>query len=200
MNTKTKFFETKEQYLNFRKAFASAVNDPRAKKGKPDPNNNGHRARGWMTGAHFMLLNCIRGIPTTRGFNPMTKNKSIECCGYSPEHNIEVNKRILENYISMAKQFIAAKPADMKNYPSWRYGKAINQEEANNKQQAYYLAQIQGFLEPFAGTLTPTDLSRVDINSNMVKMVEEEKVVVNEPVPVQTPVPEKKGLLSRIFS
>ncbi len=172
MNTKTRFFETKEQYLNFRKAFALAVNDPRSKKSKPDPARYGKRDKGWMTGAHFMLLNCIRGLPVDRGFSPMTKNKSIECCGYAPEHNIEANKRILENYISQAKQFVANKPADMKNYPSWRYGKALNQEEANNKQQAYYLTQIQSFLEPFNGTLTPTDLSRVDINSGIVKMVE----------------------------
>jgi len=202
MNTKTKFFETKDQYLAFRAAFANAVTDPRAKKSKPDPDNNGYRTKGWMTGAHFMLLNCIRGLSTTRGFSPMTKNKAIECCGYSPEHNIDANKRILENFISMAKQFVANKPADMKNYPSWRYGKAVSQDEANNKQQAYYLAQIQDFLEPLAGTLTPTDLARVDINSGIVKMVEEKQTIVEQVEVVQapTPVPAKKGLLARMFS
>ncbi len=155
---KIKFFETKEQYLNFRKAFATAVNDPRAKKGKPD--TNGYKARGWMTGAHFMLLNAIRGLPIERGFSPITAELKIEN-GAIADGAIQANRIQLESMIMSAKAYIEAKPADMSN--AWRWKKGTTQEEANKQQQDKYRTLAESFLLPFAGYLTIADLARVEI-------------------------------------
>lgn len=167
MNTKTKFFETKEQYLNFRKAFALAVNDPRSKKSKPQP-PNGYIEKGWMTGAHYMLLNCIRDLPFNRGFTPYTKSLVLQN-GIDPDHNIDYNRRVLESVINSAKLFAEAKPAEKSSF--WRWGK-VSQEEANKKQQDGYRNHVKSFIEPFGDAITIEDIARVNINSGMTEMVD----------------------------
>lgn len=197
MNTKTNFFETKEQYLNFRKAFASAVNDPRSRKGKPQP-PHGYRQKGWMTAAHYMLLNAVRGLPVTRGFMPYTKSLVLQN-GILPDHNIDYSRRVLENAIAAAKDYVEAKPADTSN--SWRYGK-VTQEQANKKKQDGLAAGCNAFLEPFNGALSIADLARLNIN-NIVEMVEADVVEITAPVqqqPTTQELEKKKGLLSRLFS
>lgn len=56
----TNTFETKEQYLAFRKAWATAAQNKE------------------LTGAHHVLLNILRGHPVVRGFTPITKTTKLQ--------------------------------------------------------------------------------------------------------------------------
>ena len=53
------YFKTKQQYLQFRKAFATAAN------------------AGTLQAEHFIFLNIVRGIPYTRGFSPVTRTTKL---------------------------------------------------------------------------------------------------------------------------
>jgi len=158
MNTKTKFFETKDQYLNFRTAFAAAVNDPRSKKGKPDPSNNGYKPRGWMTGAHFMLLNVVRNFEYHYGFSLITAQHKLDN-GAIPDLNINRIKYTLDCMVNDAKRYLNPKPAEKSSW--WRFGKVSNQEEANQKQQERLAATLNTFLAPFGDTFTIKDLAKL---------------------------------------
>ena len=56
----TTYFETKDQYLAFRKTWAKAAQDK------------------VLTGAHHVLLNILRGHPVERGFTPITKTTKLQ--------------------------------------------------------------------------------------------------------------------------
>lgn len=157
MNT-IKFFETKEQYLNFRKAFSAAVNDPRAKKFRKEGYST--YTKGWMTGAHFMLLNALRGLPVTRGFSPITSELKL-MNGAIANQAIDANRRHLEHVVAAAKSYVENKPADIKD--SWRWKKGITQEDANNQQRDKYRATVEAFTMPFAGYISIADIARVEI-------------------------------------
>lgn len=84
MSIKFELFTCKEHYLAFRKAFANAVNDKRAKSQlKPGYDNTKYRVKGWMTGAHFILLNLLRDKPINCGFTLKT-NKTALINAYEP--------------------------------------------------------------------------------------------------------------------
>ena len=53
------YFKTKQQYLQFRKAFATAAN------------------AGTLRAEHFIFLNIVRGLPYTRGFTPVTRTTKL---------------------------------------------------------------------------------------------------------------------------
>ncbi len=161
--TKTnKFFETKEQYLAFRAAFAAAQNNPRAKKGKPQP-PHGIRDKGWLSGAHFMLLNAVRGLPYDRGFTPITCQRKLDN-GAIPDAAIASARRLLEGQIYMAKEYLNPKPAERSN--RWRFGigRTASQEEADNRKMEYLLKDLKVFLAPFDDTFSINDLANVDID------------------------------------
>lgn len=90
-------FETKEQYLTFRKAFAAAQNDQRAKHYFTDDVAAGKiKHDGWLQAEHFILLNAIRGKPFDRGFTPITnKNKITSNWGNPREAFDSAHKRLL---------------------------------------------------------------------------------------------------------
>ncbi len=53
------YFKSKEQYFQFRKAFAAAANS------------------GTLQAEHFIFLNIVRGIPHTHGFTPVTRKTKL---------------------------------------------------------------------------------------------------------------------------
>lgn len=63
----TKLFKTKEQYLQFRQAFAKAAQ------------------AGTLRAEHFIFLNLVRGLPYHRGFTPVTSTNKLsngaDICG-----------------------------------------------------------------------------------------------------------------------
>ncbi len=65
----TNTFETKEQYLAFRAAWAKAAQD------------------GKITAAHHVLLNILRGHPIERGFTPITKTTKLQS-GHRINHGL----------------------------------------------------------------------------------------------------------------
>lgn len=90
MTTKQNLFETKEQYLAFRKAWAATVNDPQAKPTLEiqQVNDRGshyeqkHKRPGYMLPAHQLLFNILCGYKPYRGFTPITKHTKLKNQGY----------------------------------------------------------------------------------------------------------------------
>ena len=70
------YFKTTQQYLQFRKAFATAAN------------------AGTLQAEHFIFLNIIRGIPYTRGFTPVTRTTKLSN-GANIWHGLDVGMRRL---------------------------------------------------------------------------------------------------------
>src|SRR5271157_4503291 len=101
----TKFFASKEQYVNFRRAFAVAHLAPENKKSK---DQYGNKKFGWLTPAHFMLLNIIRGIPWYRGFSPKTSKPFLESGG-TPTQASDAARVHLSNVIHSAKVLLEPK-------------------------------------------------------------------------------------------
>ena len=159
--TTNKFFETKDQYLAFRAAFAAAQNNPRAKKGKPGP--YGYKPPGWLSAAHFMLLNEIRGYPRTRGFTEITSRLKLDN-GMPANLHISRADSKLTFAIIEAKQFQAVKPYEPNSWETKGKSKEdiakLIEEKTVAKRKALH-DRLQVFLEPFAGTLTIADLARV---------------------------------------
>ena len=70
------FFNSKEDYLLFRELFAKAVNHENAKSQVIHGDYGTYKKDGWMTPAHFVFANLVRGRHITHGFTPCTnKNK-----------------------------------------------------------------------------------------------------------------------------
>jgi len=182
MNT-TKFFETKERYIAFRNAFRKAINNPRAKKGKPD--ENGHRERGWIRAAHMMLQNIIRDLPYDRGFTPITKQVRLDN-GACPTEAVINAKWYLQRHINDAKAYVKAEPAQLSHWElpkrssslsdMWKSADKKEQENSEYQaaihklivaktanQQAHLLKRVNAFLEPFSDAFTIQDLARVEI-------------------------------------
>ena len=182
MNT-TKFFDTKERHLAFRNTFKKAVNNPRAKKGKPDA--NGYREKGWIRAAHMMLQNIVRGNPYDRGFTPITKQVRLDNGACSTEAVINA-KWYLQRHIDDAKAYVKAEPAQLSHWElpkrssslsdMWKSTKTKEQENSEYQaaihklivaktanQQAQLLKRVSAFLEPFGEAFSIQDLARVEI-------------------------------------
>ena len=78
----TTYFETKEQFLTFRKAWSDAVNHENNKKHVVDGPYGRYKESAWLTGAHFMLYNILRGRSFDTGFTPITKRTKLENGAY----------------------------------------------------------------------------------------------------------------------
>lgn len=154
MTTNNKFFETKEQYLAFRAAFAAAQNNPRAKKGEPDA--CGYRKRGWLSPAHYMLLNLTRGLPYDRGFSPITADRKLNNGVSNPHESRDAARKQLEKFIAYAQLYL--NPKDVES--SWRYAK-MTQVERNAERQKELLNCIRSFLEPVEDAFTINDLTNL---------------------------------------
>jgi hypothetical protein len=161
MTTTNKFFETKDQYLAFRAAFAAAQSNPRAKKGKAD--SVGFKQPGWLSAAHFMLLNQARGLPRLRGFTEITSRVKLDN-GMPADLHITYASRTLDRMIADAKAFAETKPYEPNSWETKGKSKeAIDkliEEKTVAKRKALH-DRLQAFLEPFAGAFTIADLARM---------------------------------------
>lgn len=143
----TKHFETKEQYLNFRAAWASAVNDERVKKKLVTKvwSHNGtkeeykERVPGWISAAHHMLYNILRNKPFDNGFTPVTKPSKL-LNGHSPNYGLYMAANHLKSVIRDAKKVTGE--IDI----SYLGNSAARQEGA--------LKRTLRFLEPFNKTVS----------------------------------------------
>ena len=74
----TTYFETKEQYLTFRKAWAKASNDERCKKTLVRNEWGAYRQNGWLTSSHYVLFNLLSRRPHDNGFTPVTRVSKLK--------------------------------------------------------------------------------------------------------------------------
>jgi len=113
------YFNSKEDYLLFRKQFAAAQNHLNAKShlepadewlGATDVFSKGtgtHRVTGWLTATHYILLNILRGKPPKRGFTPLTNKNKLDAAksawdGFDVAYNdliriVDVAKKVVEH-------------------------------------------------------------------------------------------------------
>jgi len=164
MTTKS-VFETKEQYLNFRKAWAAAVNDERAKSKIVSCDEHKYvnyiwtrvegtgrcREKGWINAAHMLLFNLLTGKPFYNGFTSTTNSRKLY-------HSRLINQGLfdashgLERIIGYAHQHVQreALPEDVKNKTPYYT-------------HQYRRETLEKFLEPFDGHLTAYQLCQVEV-------------------------------------
>lgn len=184
MNTTVKFFETKEQYLAFRAAFAAAQNNPRAKRTTVACDEQVYRnldgskscylvrhvgtgaarVNGWLTHAHFIFLNIVRGKPFHEGYTPKMKRSYIQNGGkpdeslYNALYRLRTAKQAAFNYLNPTPYV----PSTWYKFKTEADRQAhIDQTVAKNS--ADNLAKAQSFLEPFAGTVSIEQLASVEV-------------------------------------
>lgn len=144
------FFDTKEQYLLFRKIWARAVKSPRAKsyilpsdewiwndryhcRGRVSHMTGTIRKKGWITPSHMILYNIIHNKPIDTGFTDVTNPYKIANSEVFYDNAFSValdNLRVIQNY---AKEFLA-NPSEFR------------------KERAYWNDRLLKFFEPF-GTM-----------------------------------------------
>jgi len=122
------FFETKEQYLNFRAAWSAAVN---SNKAKTTTGSSGERFVGWVQAEHFILYNLLRGRPAYRGFSLKTKYNCL-VNGATINHGYARAGKQLGHMIRCAKKIV----------------------DPENQLPDYAVRSVQRFLEPFNKTIT----------------------------------------------
>lgn len=174
MNTKTKFFETKQQYQAFRKAFGLASIDPRAKSkliplGK---GNEKYRQKGWLRPEHYIFLNLIRGKSMYSGFTPKTQENYINHNSGTPERALSNGLWVLNRAIFSATEYLRL-PENSESTVAWYKkmfsGKADDTlKAAHERDQKYRKETISAFLGPFNGTVTIEQLASLVIDNNIV--------------------------------
>lgn len=135
-------FENKAQYLNFRKAWAEAVNSPKAKSrlekcdewlsnegqyGRYSEGTGVHRVSGWINAEHHILYNLLRNKDFDRGFTEPKKEGKIP--------KLPDAVRILNFYIKCARTVVDT-----------GIGK-LHKKPAQNK--------LDKFLDPFGDLMKP---------------------------------------------
>lgn len=86
-NAKETFFNDKEHYLQFKAAWAKAVNDPDVQ----------------ITATHHLVYNLIRGYDATRGFTPITNVNKLSNGAYI-NHGLYFARSALSMHIGCAKK------------------------------------------------------------------------------------------------
>ncbi len=86
-NAKETFFNDKEHYLQFKAAWAKAVNNPDVQ----------------ITASHHLVYNLVRGYDATRGFTPITNVNKLSNGAYI-NHGLYFARSNLARYIGDAKR------------------------------------------------------------------------------------------------
>ncbi len=165
----TTYFENKEHYLNFRQAWADAVNSEKAKPTFQtcgawivnDEHPHGHyvedggrmKVRGWITGSHVILYNILRGKHPASGFM----------------HTTNKTKLINSSFMNLGFQQAAWHLNWTKTYAEKCFMPKEEQQswiqrmlKFNHKSPDDYVQDqinssrhlVEKFLEPFGGTVT----------------------------------------------
>lgn len=134
-------FDSKEHYLAFRKAWAAAVNDPRAKKTLIYHKewDSTELQQGWITSSHVVLYNLLRDKPFYNGFTPLLKKSRLQNGAYINQHLHEKALYMLHYYQQHAIKALNTEP------PKDKYA---------TKGRQFGKERCQAFLEPFNGTVS----------------------------------------------
>ena len=157
-NTRETFFKHKEHYLAFRAAWAKAVNSEKAKsrtvpcdewnEDTCDFTKGTGRARvkGWVTGAHVMLYNILRGKAHDVGFTPITNTNKLQ-------NGSHINEGLYQARNMLSRQIRHANRALKSDNPLTKvkqmFGKKTLWVDDTPNQN------LVDFLEVFDGTVTP---------------------------------------------
>lgn len=146
-NAKQIFFTDKQHYLNFRKAWAEAVNSPKNKSTKTQ--------NPWITSTHVLLFCLLTEKSALKAFTPVTnKNKLLN--GTNPFYGLASAYASLKRNLANAKDYQTYMSNAANNIPldKWSKRKGITDNEVwldRAKTRKEYLDQ---FLAPFNGTVT----------------------------------------------
>jgi hypothetical protein len=166
---KTNFFETKEQYLNFRSAWKVAANDPRRKstieshdeyirdssyRYTVSKGTGQHRVKGWLKAEYYVLFNILRGKEASSGFTPIKDEQKIISSRNDPYDAYNCAVYTINSMRTQSK-LITGKQAEA----AWFLKQS---DEYKNKHQVARLASVSKFLEVFGGDVTVEQLSNLD--------------------------------------
>jgi hypothetical protein len=167
MTTTNTQFESKEHYLAFRKAWATAVNSDKAKSRcvtKKVRANVDHsitdetyttRISGWIDASHHVLYNLLRDKPFHRGFT-IISNRTILTNGMSPAGKLYEATCDL-NRIRVFIEDEAKHPVYL-NIKKW----LVLVTKTENKPY-WGTSHIDEFLAPFDGTVTRDMILNMDL-------------------------------------
>lgn len=163
-------FETKQQYLSFRSAFAAAQNDKRAKHYFTDDVKAGKiKHNGWLQGEHFILLNAIRGKSLHRGFTPITNENKIGSNWGDPDYGFNAAHKRLIYAQQVAQSILSNQPTS--NLSAFmlrtiqRMSDSERAAELERKKQKE-LAIINQIIGPFDGRLTIEQFAALNVTSS----------------------------------
>lgn len=151
----------KDDYRYFRKSWAAAVADPRAKSKvvacdqwiRNDHGTWRHskgtgrcKQHGWIESSHMVLFNLIRGKPLDRGFAPITNPRKLKSV-YTPWQHFNDAVDELDRMVELAQKYTT--------------------NPVRNHHDYHELTRVMDFLEPFRtstfqGTITIMDLANID--------------------------------------
>jgi hypothetical protein len=169
----TNFFETKEQYLNFRSAWTNAVNDSRSKSTlvphdeylynkstyqyTTSKGTGQHRVKGWIQAEHHILFNIILGRKANNGFTPITNPQKIISNNCNPDDSFVMGTAKLTEAIKIAG-ILTGKYEESKWY--------IQSSEADKLKimNARYDI-VNKIIGPFNGAITVEQLASINVDS-----------------------------------
>lgn len=170
----TTYFNSKQQYLKFREAWAYAVNSDRRfstlekcdeqireaghcgyrKFGAVSEQTGKRLIPGWITPSHHVLYNILRNKPFDVGFSPVTNHTRLK-------NGMYINNGLFSAVFNLKCVIEAAK-----NYHSnIKKAENLRKEKPNIIACSYQssIARVNKFLEPFDGTVTVDMLASVEI-------------------------------------
>lgn len=166
----TKYFKNKQEYKNFKAAWAIAVNSPKAKSSfipcyeyirnsSTDTYNvtkekTGKRYNpGWISSSHMLLFNILTNKPLTTGFNILT-NKTKKQNGLSPYDGVIKAVYNLNSILRCCKHILFE--PEQKLVIAKKLKDPFNNSEPlpSFDKLSYNQKKIFKFLEPFNGTVT----------------------------------------------
>lgn len=99
------FFDTKEDYLKFKKQWASAVNDPKAKKELIRGSYGAYQKKGWIKPVHHIIYNIVRNKPLDYGFTPITSEKKLQSNNMNPNEAFDRAYYMFKSFQKSSKNY-----------------------------------------------------------------------------------------------
>lgn len=163
-------FETKQQYLSFRSAFAAAQNDKRAKPYFTDDVKAGKiKHKGWLQAEHFILLNAIRRKPLHRGFTSITNENKIGSNWGDPDRAFfEAHKRLIFAQ-RQAHSILGNEPtSNISAFMLRTFQRMSDPEKAGMlaRKREEEMAVINQIIGPFDGWLTIEQFASLNVTSS----------------------------------
>jgi len=159
-NTREIFFnDSKEQFLHFKKVWSQAVNSEKAKKKVVErtyaisgtEHSYTELEKGWLTGTHHLIYTLMRGRDVYKSFTPTTSKNKLSN-GAFINYGLYNARYNLGYMAGRAKQFITNVEKTNEG-KSWFGRKRVIFSDHS---------QLEKFLLPFEGTVTPLMLIKLD--------------------------------------